>query len=193
MKTNIGCYSSGCIESVVGQCPGYPDDNRCGRFYCQTHSYEAKLCNDCTELLMEDILIEDYSNAAKSVKSRVTRKMIIPFIVFVGVILLGAYIVQSIYHTSDAYILVSCPGLIIGLPSLLIAKRIAEGSVVREIESEKPDFGSFYKIWKKERDKEQIKLVLGLGVAIAAEAIFGTVEQNHMRREIDAELRKRGL
>jgi len=65
------------------------------------------------------------------------------------------------------------------------------------IEATKPGFTEFYRIWRKEKNREATRAALAMGLSAVAGGIAGAVAENNekarVRRAVDNELNRRGL
>lgn len=62
-SNGIRCFVPECNESVIGQCPGLPNQP-CGHFYCSQHS-RGKICDECAAVVEQERVYQHYLEKAK--------------------------------------------------------------------------------------------------------------------------------
>jgi len=178
MTGNVACFSPGCSNPVIGQCPGY--DGQCGHFYCAQHSVD-KLCSECgnrkrmdeaTERIYQDYLAtaKDLYNSQRN-RGLATMIALSPLIILVSQPALQA---QG-NSQSGTIVFIIAAWIIWGIPAVWF--RLHFSSKLNEIEITRPYFSEFYNTYRKQRNRAQNATLLrivgaaalvGLGVAAAA-------------------------
>jgi len=191
----IACAFESCTNPVIGQCPGYKSS--CGRFYCAAHSTD-NLCSECASLKAQDDLVTDYMETAARLDKHIDKEsgsIVLAIIGFAGICF---FVVKGAF---GGYLVIGGSiGLIIALLVILIGRRkrfVVERARVSEINQEKPDFAEFYKAWKAEKNKEELKKGLAIAGMVTAGVIAAAFSEGQRKREtrqaVDEELRRHGL
>jgi hypothetical protein len=163
MTNNIGCFSVGCNNTVVGQCSGYKGN--CGQFYCRDHA-AGKLCSECGGRKKRDKKREDYHAAADGISARKPRASM--FIVCI-LVLIGVYTMSDRIGGIGGllfWITLAAPfAFYAGRRTKKVERAIANTDKI------KPGFRKFYQTYEEAKKKEKKEnLVLGI-----AEVIGGAV------------------
>lgn len=152
MYPTIRCAFPGCTSPVIGQCAGYKD--KCGRYYCAKHS-AGRLCADCARQKQEDETVQDYLLIAEKL-SREIRFSTLPLAIL-GLAGFGAVGYLLSRSNQDIALIVLCGGwLFIGIWTW-IRQHTMEKERVAEIGRVHPAFPEFYRIWKTQRNKQNLK------------------------------------
>jgi hypothetical protein len=222
MKFNIACASQGCTDPVIGQCPGY-GGQPCGKFYCATHT-RYNLCGACALKREVDQRDTEYLRLAEAVepdaKHESEHRLIgrlgaMASIVFMILLLIGLVSVFTPLDVSTEFqnvgglIAIACFGfsLLAGTYCRILARHILK-SKVRFLDSTKPGFAHYFRIWKANKSQAERKAVLsavgatllgvvvaGIGAAMEDERKLAesAQRQDDVRRGVDEALRQRGL
>jgi hypothetical protein len=171
MAGNIGCFTVGCNDPVVGQCAGYKGS--CGQFYCHTHSL-GKLCAECGERKAREEKREqtyqDYLETSRGIKApRASIRWAVALIIF------GCF---SAFFGSDRV----PPWFGLGASCLLLyafTKHDKARKTVEALDKVKPGFAEFYRQWKqveKQQSGGLIGAILGTLVAGVAAGVGATAK-----------------
>lgn len=197
MATNIACFVPGCKNPVIGQCQGHK--GTCGRFYCAEHSVSA-LCADCAKAKLEDDMVEDYFNTAEQLKREAKelnrwRGCAYLFVIALVSIMLGA---SASTESAEAALGAGFGVFYCGAIGLVIwdsmQKRNYEKAALSQLNETKPGFPEFYRMWKKEKNKEALKtgLAVAAGIVLAgtAAAIGDSISREERVRDIEEGVRR---
>ena len=174
---NIGCYSAGCPNTVIGQCQGYP--GQCGLFYCSEHS-SGVLCLDCAHRLQvdqeekarketEERLFQLYLNAAENIPRINSTYLMIGWI-FLMIPLSCLFSGGDLNNGAAAWFGGIAAGGIIGLYAYWKGQKAKRQ--IAELNSLLPSFDKFYREWLKHKQAEERRQALltlfAAGIAVAA-------------------------
>lgn len=164
MYPTICCAFPGCTSPVIGQCAGYK--GKCGRYYCAKHS-AGRLCADCARQKQEDETVQDYLLMAEKL-SREIHFATLPLAIL-GLAGFGAVGYLLSRSNQDIALAVLCGGwLFVGIWAR-IRQHTLEKERLAEIDRVQPAFSEFYKSWKSERNKQNLKKALKIiGFVIVA-------------------------
>jgi hypothetical protein len=201
--SNIACSVSGCTNPVIGQCIGYKEN--CGRFYCATHSKD-KFCSEYSARKSRDDQIDEYIRTAKRIEKDADRESWNPMIIVLmtgGIILMLIAVAGWESSELNTRIITFVAGMIlVAISGNWREFRIPriEKNKANEMSRVKPGFAEFFRLWKKEKRKEQLLNALAIAgtivVGVAAGAAEGAKEElkrHQISDTVDEELRRRGL
>ena len=188
MAGNIGCFTVGCNDPVVGQCSGYKDN--CGQFYCHTHS-AGKLCVECGERKAYEEKLEDYLATSRGIKAPWTSIRWAIVLIILG-LLVGWGVGPLVPFFGGAQWVFFVGGICLLLSAF--NKHNKARRTVEAIDQAKPGFAEFYRKWKKADNQQsreylvgEILGTVGAGVAGAAK---GAGESIKIVREEDRKFRE---
>lgn len=178
MTGNVACFSPGCRNPVIGQCPGY--NGPCGHFYCAKHTAE-KLCSECGSRKKVDEETERiYQDYLRTAQGLFVVGCGTWFVIGVASLLIGG-LLNSMFpafgrerSTTELYLI-----LAVAFTPGYIAAYLSHRAVARakEIAQTKPYFDQFFKEYRKQKGRQALgtlvkvagaAALIGLGAAAAA-------------------------
>lgn len=201
---NIKCFTSNCLNPVIGQCIGYK--KACLKFYCEDHSIQ-NLCKDCAQKKGEELILMKYIKTAEGIEeefAKAKKKSIPDNVRLIGYISLSSIVLGMaiiLFSEPDApgfiFITIGVVIVIPFLPSRLRKGIEIETDILIKHEEEMPGFERFYQEWKKEKNNDMLVGTLAIIGIITTGAIVSSLanyaEDEHYRILIDKELKRHGL
>ena len=187
---DIQCSVDGCLEPVIGQCPGH--NEACGRFYCRNHS-RGKLCDECAAVAEQEKIYNSYCSASAYVKGGGTLKAIgiwLLWYMLFAIILIG--ILYVIISVSDPSIFISgfpvCLFVAALIAVFITARQISKGREKRKAEvlPSHPDFESFYCAWLANERRKAWATAGSLAVGIVVGAVaYSLSSEARIERDVN--------
>ena len=160
----IKCFVPECTEDVIGQCAGL-ENEPCGHFYCSKHS-RGKLCDECAAVQKKRNLIQTYINAAESV----LMPLGCGWTILVLIISIAGAISALFFIVSEYYILGTVLLFITFVFPMMFVSSLRKRRLNEKC-AELRNFKEFYRAYKKQRNKEQLRSFFAVSLAITADML----------------------
>ncbi|MBL8133509.1 MAG: hypothetical protein JNL42_16730 [Anaerolineae bacterium] len=156
MVVSGACFSPGCQNPVIGQCPGH--GKTCLRFYCAAHSTDG-LCSECANRKHAEQeaqrIYQDYLKTAEGLFVPGCGTQIALFSLGFGIMIGITALCPAAMKTDNLVPLLIVVGICLA-PSLMIRSYLNSQSdkQARAISRKKPHFYEFFQAYRKEKLRE---------------------------------------
>lgn len=164
----IKCFVPECTNSVIGQCPGLPDEP-CGHFYCSEHS-KGKLCDECDIVNETRILYNEYCQAAEQILNYRPTLLIV-----FGVLVMITSAILALFSSPLWFIVFGLTLVIIIV--FTVAKK---NSMYAEACERYEGFEEFYKEYRRAFNRNQ----LGQAISLTTDLVLGGIGETASERDL---------